>query len=105
MPVTVKVSDKFKPLYNLPPGTHTVILIGGRAGMKTYEASKFIAVSATINSKRCVVLRDEKDRIRESILNEIWQRYDTANVNGVLDTLYSKNNAELKNKKTGETLI
>jgi len=103
--IKVKVSEKFKPLYNLPEGTHTVVLIGGRAGMKTYEASKFIAFSATIKEKRCVVLRDEKERIRESILNEIWQRFDTANANGALNALYSKNNNELRKKSTGEALI
>lgn len=103
--INVKVSEKFRILYNLPEGTHTVVLIGGRAGMKTYEASKFIAFSATIKEKRCVVLRDEKERIRESILNEIWQRYDTANANGTLDKFYSKNNNELRKKSTGEALI
>lgn len=73
--------------------------------MKTYEASKFIAYRSTIKKDRCVVLRDEKERIRESILNEIWQRYDTANENGILDKFYSKNNNELRDRTTGEALI
>lgn len=73
--------------------------------MKTYEVSKFIAYSATIEKKRCVILRDELTRIKESILNEIWARYDTANEDGVLDVYYSKNETELKERKTGNTLV
>jgi len=73
--------------------------------MKTYEVSKFIAYSATIKKKRCVVLRDEHSLIKESILNEIWDRYDTANEYGALDREYIKNDTELKDKKTGKTLV
>lgn len=105
MEIEVEKLPQYDILYNLPPETRTVILIGGRGGAKTYEASKFIAYSATIHQKRCVVIRDEKERIRESILNEIWQRYDTANENGILDRYYVKNDTELKSRKTGESLI
>lgn len=105
MEVEIERSEKFAPLFDLPEGTNVVVCIGGRGGMKTYEVSKFIAVSATIHRKRCVILRDELTRIKESILNEIWARYDTANENGVLDLYYSKNETELKEKRTGNTLI
>jgi phage terminase large subunit len=103
--VEIYKHPKFDVLYDLPAGTHTVVCIGGRAGMKTYEVSKFAAVSATIKKKRIVVIRDEKSRIKESILAEIWERYDTANENGLLDKFYSKNETELKDLKTGKTLI
>lgn len=103
--VLVKVSEPYKPLYNLPADTSIVICIGGRGGMKTYEVSKFIAYSTTIKKKRCVIIRDEKALIKESILNEVWTRYDNANVNGILDAHYDKNETELKDKKTGNTLI
>jgi phage terminase large subunit len=72
MSVKVKCLPKFRELYNLPSGTHTVILIGGRGGGKTYEASKYAAFSSTIRKKRIVVVRDEKEAIKESILNEIY---------------------------------
>jgi phage terminase large subunit len=105
MPIIVKRSEKFAILYNLPIGTHTVILMGGRGGMKTYEASKFIAVSATTKKKRCVILRDEREQIKKTILNEIWQRYNKANKNGQLDKFYLKNETELKDKSNNDTLI
>lgn len=105
MPIKVKVEPKYRILYNLPPDTNLVICVGGRGGMKTYEVSKFIAFSATIKKKRCVILRDEKALIKETILNEIWSRYDTANKNNRLDSVYSKNETELKERSTGNVLI
>lgn len=103
--VEVVVTDKFKPLYDLPEGTNTVVCIGGRGGMKTYEVSKFIAVQVCQNEKRCVIMRDEKEQIKESILNEIYSRYDTANEDGLLDGLFVKNRNELIKRDTGETLL
>jgi phage terminase large subunit len=73
--------------------------------MKTYEVSKFIAFSATVHKKRCVIVRDEKALIRESILNEIWARYDTANRDGHLDGAFVKNEHDLKDKQSGKTLV
>jgi len=101
----IQKSKKFEPLYNLPPKTHTVVCIGGRGGGKTYEISKFIAFSATMLKKRCVIIRDEKALIKDTILNEIWARYDTANEKGALSRFFTKNETELKDKKTGKTLI
>lgn len=58
--------------------------------MKSYEVSKFIAFSAAVKEKRCAILRDEQSKIRQSILNEILLRYDTANKNGALDRVCRK---------------
>lgn len=76
-----------------------------RGGAKTYEVSKFIAFSATIKKKRCVVLRDEKELVRESILNEVLLRYDTANESGALSGHYDRLDTGIKEKKTGEMLV
>jgi phage terminase large subunit len=105
MPVVVKDPGPFKPLYEPPPGTNLIVCIGGRGGRKTYEVSKFIAYSCAVKKKRAVILRDEKALIKETILNEIWTRYDTANANGRLDLECQKNETELKDKKTGKTLL
>ena len=103
--VVIKDAGPFKILYNLPDGTNLVICIGGRGGRKSYEISKFTAKSATIDKKRIAVLRDEKARIRESILNEIFLRYDTANKHGHFDKLYDKIDAGIRDKTTGDMLI
>jgi phage terminase large subunit len=95
----------YDTLYNPPAGTNTIVLIGGRGGAKTYEVSKYIAYSAVVGRKRCVVLRDEMALIKESILTEVWARYDTANESGLLDGMFTKSVNELKDRKTGETLI
>src|SRR5687767_2962709 len=101
----VKVSEKFKILYDLPQGTNTVILIGGRGGMKTYEASKWIAFQAAIKKERCAILRDERSLIRESILNEVLLRYDTANRDGALDVSCQKLETGIKDRRTGEMIV
>jgi len=105
MPIKVKALPKFRELYNLAAGTHTVILIGGRGGGKTYEASKYAAFSSTIRRKRIVVVRDEKEAIKESILNEILLRYDTANANGALATQFQRLDTGIKDAKTGEMVV
>ena len=103
--VTIKVTDKFKPLYNLPEDTEMVILMGGRGGGKTYEASKFIAYSVAVKNKRCQILRDEKETIKESILNEILLRYDTANRDRKFDRAFLRLENGIKNNTTGEMAV
>lgn len=104
--VEVEAHPKFQILYDPPAGTYIAICIGGRGGMKTYEVSKLAAVKATSSRKRIVVLRDEHSLIKESILNEIWNRYETANTESrILDRLFDKNETELKDRRTGKTLI
>lgn len=103
--IIIEDSGKFKALYNLPPDINVVVCIGGRGGRKTYEVSKFIAKSASIDKKRCVILRDEKETIRESILNDILKRYDSANEYGHLSTVCERLDTGIKDKKTGEMLV
>jgi len=105
MAVRVRAADPFKVLYKLPANTNIVICIGGRGGMKTYEVSKFVAFSATIRRKRCAVLRDEKETIRESILNEVLLRYDTANRNGALEGKFERLGIGIKDRETDEMLV
>lgn len=95
--VKIKVSKLFKPLYSLPQDTELVILMGGRGGGKTYEASKFITYSVCIQDKRCQILRDEKGTIQQSILSEILQRYDTANRDGVFNRKFERQQNGIKN--------
>jgi phage terminase large subunit len=93
--------------YIIYPPIRTLLYVSAaeRGGMKSYEVSKFVAFSATVLKKRCVIVRDEKARIKESILTEIWSRYDTANEFGQLDYNFTKLETELKDKSTGDTLI
>lgn len=103
--VTIKVSDKFRPLYELPPDVELVILMGGRGGGKTYEASKFVVKSVCVDEKRCQILRDEKGTIQESIMNEILLRYDTANVSGVFDRKFLRLSNGIKRKSNDEMVV
>lgn len=105
MEVEVQCIDKYNILYNLPQDTRTVVVIGGRGSGKTYEVSKWATYNATIKQKRIVVLRDEKEQIRESILSEIKQRYETANETGILDQFYECGATGIKNKKTEDMQV
>lgn len=95
----------FEILYNLPKGTNVVVCIGGRGGMKTYEVSKFVAYSSTIKKKRIAILRDEKELIRESILNEVLLRFDTANIGGRLSGSFDRLDTGIKDRATNEMLV
>src|SRR5690348_4741109 len=97
----VPVADPLIDLWNLPNGTNTVILIGGRGGMKTYGVSDFIAHQASVNKKRCVILRDEHSLIKESILSEILQRYDEIPFSTGTDKLTTG----IKDRETGTELV
>jgi phage terminase large subunit len=103
--VVVKRAKKFGPLYDLDDNVNLVVCIGGRGGAKTYEVSKFVAFSATMRKKRCCILRDEKELIRESILNEVLMRFDTANSGGALTSSYTKLDTGIRDRKTGEMLV
>lgn len=105
MQVRVKDAGPFRLLYNLPKGTNTIICIGGRGGRKTYEVSKYALKSACIDKKRIAVLRDEKETIRESILNEIFLRYDTANQYGHFDGIFEKNERGIRYLENGEMMV
>src|SRR6185312_3124030 len=97
----VPVADQLIGLWELPGKTNTVILIGGRGGMKTFGVSQFIAYQAGVNKKRCVILRDEHSLIKESILSEIHQRFD--DIPFATDT--EKLTTGIKDRSTGTELV
>lgn len=101
----VPVVDKLLPLWNLPEDTNTVVLIGSRGGAKTYGVSDLIAYRSTTDNKRCVILRDEKELVRESILNDILLRYDSAYQAGVVSNKYQRLDTGIKNKVTNEMVV
>lgn len=103
--IKVKRHPKFDILYNRPKEIDFVIAIGGRGGTKTYNVSMFGAFDATIKKRRVAVLRDEKETIRESILNEIFQRFDSANKYGHFDGIYEKLSNGIKDVESGDLLV
>lgn len=48
----VTVADPLLQLWNLPKETNLCVLIGGRAGMKTWNVSDFVAHQAAVNKKK-----------------------------------------------------
>jgi len=101
MDVEVQVNEFFKPLYDVADDTEVIICMGGRGGAKTYEVSKAIAYNATIKQKRVQVLRNEQAHIKESILNEVLLRFDSANEQGAFNGYFERLNNGIKNSSTG----
>jgi len=103
--LNVKCLEPFKILYDIPADCSLLIFIGGRGGSKTYEVSKAVAYHSTIGKKRIQILRDEKAHIKESILNEVLMRYDTANTSGFLDGYYTRMDTGIKDIATGRMSV
>lgn len=103
--VEVKVLPPYKVLHNPPKGTKVFVIIGGRGGGKTYEVSKYIAKEATIEERRCLILRDEKEQVRDSILNEVLLRYDTADEDGILSQVYERLDTGIKDRRNGNMVV
>ena len=96
---------KFKILYDLPKDTWLVINIGGRGGGKSHESSKYITLKAICEGKRTIVMRDEKSKIDESILNEVKKRFseiDEAS-NGYIRGLFDMQEGILKRRIVKKT--
>jgi PBSX family phage terminase large subunit len=101
----VPVIDKLKPLWELPDDTDIVVIMGPRGGAKTHTVSDFSTLQSSVNRKRFVIVRDEKELIRESILNEIFLRFDEWDNNGIIDNDVEKLDSGIKNKITNEMLL
>jgi len=101
MKIRPNPAEKFKVLYNLPKDTYLVINIGGRGGGKSYESSKYITVKAICEGKRTIVMRDEKSKIDESILNEVKKRFGEINdkSNGYIATQFDMQEGILKKRQ------
>lgn len=104
----VKVKNfnpRYRALYEPNKDTELIIYIGGRGGGKTYEVSKAVAYKATIQGKRIQVLRDERAHIKESILNEVLLRFDSANKYGHFNGAFERLETGIKNLSTGEMCV
>jgi phage terminase large subunit len=97
----------FKVLYadHRPKGLSIAVVIGGRGGRKTHGISKVVAHDSTMREKRCVILRDEKELIRESILNEVLLRFDKANSNGRLGRVYERLETGIKDRRNDTMMV
>jgi len=106
MKIRPNPAEKFKILYDLPKDTYLVINIGGRGGGKSYESSKYITVKAICEGKRTIVMRDEKSKIDESILNEVKKRFGEINdkSNGYIATLFDMQEGILKKRQQKKDL-
>jgi len=90
---------KFTPLYEGPPGIY--ICIGGRGGMKSYETAKWASVRLISDfHTRGVLIRDEATTVKNSILNDVKNRFQEidSQVDGYFSQVYSLQEDRIKNK-------
>lgn len=95
--------DEFR---NIQKGT--VICMGGRGGGKTINVSKFVITRLlTKPNARGILIRDEKTKIKESILNDvksIAREYDEK-TDGDFSKRFEIQNFGIKNLKNGEDAV
>ncbi len=103
MEVIVKHHPKFKPLFQPPEDLRVLILIGGRGGMKTYNAALATNYHVLVRGKRVQILRDEATRIKQSILNEVLEKYDS--LGGAFDSAFTKTENTIKNSEGVEVVF
>jgi phage terminase large subunit len=91
--------EKFRILYEGPPGIY--ICIGGRGGMKSYETAKWASVRLISDfHTRGVLIRDEATTVKNSILNDVKNRFQEIDtqVDGYFSQVYSLQEDRIKNK-------
>lgn len=103
MKVEVVHHPKFKPLFQPPDDLRVLILIGGRGGMKTYNAALATNYHVLVRGKRVQILRDEATRIKQSILNEVLEKYDS--LGGAFDRAFTKTENTIKNSEGVEVVF
>ena len=76
----LRISEKFKPLFNLPKDVHTFILTGGRNSQKSFAAST-ASVNACINyGHRVLYSRYTNASLKDSIYSEVEEKIDMLNM-------------------------
>jgi phage terminase large subunit len=98
--ITIPTLPVYKQLFDLDSGI--AILMSGRGTGKTWVASRLANVAVLERGWRCVVVRDEKTKVKETILQDIKNVYDKINdgLDGILNNKYTFTDQGLTNKET-----
>jgi PBSX family phage terminase large subunit len=105
--LTIKpnLSPAFKPLFS---DYKECCIIGGRAKGATQACSKFVSSSLIVNPNlRAVIIRNEANKIEESIFLPIKQRLIEIDrkTNGLVTNQFLLQDVAVKNKKTNQNSI
>ena len=97
----VMVLDWLYDIWFLGNDVRECILIGGRGTGKTYSIAEYVAHHVCAKGSRCMIMRDEKESIKESIFDEISDAISKVRYAHNA----SVNKYEVVDKETGESLV
>lgn len=81
----IDVSEKFKPLYELPKEVHTYILTGGRNSQKSFAASLASVFASTSHNHRVLYSRYTNMSLKDSIYAEVEEKVDMLDWHGLFE--------------------
>ena len=95
--MTIKISDKFAPLFDPPKGVDIFIITGGRYSQKSFAVSLSAINSALVFNHRILYSRYTNASLKDSIFAEVEEKIDILNVNNYFQK--SINRIEVKGSK------
>lgn len=75
----INVSEKFDPLFDIPPNVHTFILTGGRNSQKSFATSLACVIACLKYGHRVLYSRYTNASLRDSIYAEVEEKIDLLN--------------------------
>lgn len=95
----IQINKKFRPLFNLLAGKHpqvdTVILTGGRASTKSFNAALFSLIGVVDHQYKVLYARFTNQSIGDSIKTEVSEKIDLLNIgNRVIDNKFHLQSTE-----------
>lgn len=76
----IKISDKFKPLFEIPPDVDTFILTGGRNSQKSFATSTAVVNACSKYEHRVLYSRYTNASLQDSIYAEVEEKIDMLNL-------------------------
>lgn len=81
----LNISEKFEPLFNIPPGVDIFILTGGRFSQKSFAASTSAVSSIPKYEHRVLYSRYTNASLKDSIYAEVEEKIDMLNIEPYYD--------------------
>jgi len=79
---SLNISEKFEPLFTLPPEVHTFIVTGGRNSQKSFAVSLASVNASTEHEHRVLYSRYTNMSLKDSIYAEVEEKVDMMNLGG-----------------------
>jgi len=98
-PKPVRINDKFKPLFQRPPGVRYYILTGGRFSQKSFAVGTMAASLAYNYGHRILYTRYTLVSAKDSIIPEVEEKIDMLNIDEFAEVTSDRINFAHNNSK------